>query len=534
MAIKKLEDFNHDVEVAKELLASMPINNAKNLVIYKNKVAELKSEYSNNLEQIYNEVKRRCQKYLTYTPPERLEVVNKELAGYKELNLFSTMNTPLEKMGFDTLLYSLTHYYKNNLEVVDDEIKEALAKFRLVGVSLTENDFIYSNYAKRYIKELLTDDDPDRMKDVFEDLHWKCPDVISHIETSFRILFDKHIKKFENYIEQRKHEILVDNLTFDEYLLRRANFVKEKETLENYTEDVLIHKFMSGELMLNEYNAASVSRSYAKFLGENGDLNYAKTKDMELMNLNYNLEEYKNYEKYKFVLDDVKEKYQDRNNHIGEPAKIAKEIEVIIAELVRLTKEINENKGKGFFIFKKKVDIEQNYLQVNEKVRELDLKYEEYDKAIVYEKMNENLTDTSTIYDVFRFVYAFKSYLRTCIKEHEDNVEISKVKRVVKEFEEFLLDPNITMIKHAAFTVDTDLAMVLIDHYKLLNINIKTEDLTEEGIIALQKCLNIIINNHFLEQFNLNMNLILNLFEGKKIVDIKKKADPEFAPKEEE
>lgn len=530
MAIKRLEDFNHDVEVAKELLASMPINNAKNLVIYKNKVAELKEEYASNLEKIYNEVKRRCQKHLTYTPSERVNFVKKELSGYKELNLFSQMNTPFEKMGFDTLLYSLTHYYKNDLVSVNEDIKEALEKFRLAGVTLTEEDFIYSNYAKRYIRELLSDDDYDRMKDVFEDLHWKCPDVISHIETSFRILFDKNIKKFESYIERRKHEILVDHLSYEDYLIRRANLVKELDNLENYTEEVLINKFMTGSLLLNDYNAASISRSYAKFLGENGDINVAKSKDLEFMNLKSNLEEFKNFAKYEFVLEDAKKKYQERASHLGETARLAKEIQVLIGELVTLTKEINENKGKGFFIFRKKVDIEQNYLLINEKVRQLDMKYDEYDNALVYEKMNEHLTDTSTIYDVFKFVFAFKTYLRTCIKEQDDNVEIAKVKRIVKEFEEFLLDPNITMIKHAAFTENTDLAMVLMDHYKLLQINLKKDDLNEDGIVDLQKCLNIIINNHYLEKYNLNMNYILNLFEGKKIVDTKKKAAPE--PKE--
>ena len=44
MGIKRLEDFNHDVEVHKNVLSSMPINNAKNLKLYKEKVQELKEE----------------------------------------------------------------------------------------------------------------------------------------------------------------------------------------------------------------------------------------------------------------------------------------------------------------------------------------------------------------------------------------------------------------------------------------------------------------------------------------------------------
>ena len=50
MAIKRLDDFNHEVEVTKEVLSSMPINNAKNVALYKNKISELKDEYSLRIE----------------------------------------------------------------------------------------------------------------------------------------------------------------------------------------------------------------------------------------------------------------------------------------------------------------------------------------------------------------------------------------------------------------------------------------------------------------------------------------------------
>ena len=199
MGIKRLEDFNHDVEIAKEVLSSMPINNLKNLNLYKNKVKEYKDEYSVYRDLLFREMKTRCNNYLNFSPVGRIDLIKNELLGYKDLGLFNPINTPFEKMGFDTLLYSLTHYYKNDLAAVNADIKEALSKFELVGITLTENDFVYSNYARKYMKEILVNDELERMKDIFEDLHWKCPDVISHIETSLRILFNKNIKSFEKY-----------------------------------------------------------------------------------------------------------------------------------------------------------------------------------------------------------------------------------------------------------------------------------------------------------------------------------------------
>lgn len=520
MGIKRLEDFNQDVETAKEVLSSMPINNAKNLALYLNKVKELKDEYSTYRDEVFKEIKKRSGKYLSYKPSDRLELVRKELLDYKDIGLFNPINTPFEKMGFDTLLYSLTHYYKNDLTSVNNDIKEALEKFELVGVTLTEKDFVYSNYARKYIKELLRDDSNDRMKDVFEDLHWKCPDVISHIETSFRILFDKHIKSFENYLNERKKEILIDNLSYDDYVLKRTNLAKELHNLENYEESAIINKFMEGQLMLNDYNIVNVNKSYSKFLGDNCDVNKGKEKHNDFKNLLFNLEEYKCYLEYSYILDDVKAKYAERASHQGEIGKITKEINAIVAELAKLTEEVNEGSTKGFLFFKKKVDIEKHYLTINEKVKELDAKYEEYDKALVYEKLNTCITDTSSVYDVFRFVYSFKGYLRSCIKAHEEDVDINKVKKIVKNFDAFLSNPNLNILKNVKFSVDANVAEILIDHYKLLEINIKADTLNPEGIDELIKALNIILNSYYFENAGLSIGFIMDLFESKKLIEM--------------
>lgn len=520
MGIKRLEDFNQDVETIKEVLSSMPVNNAKNLALYLDKVKEYKEEYSEYRDDVLKELKKRSAKYLAYKPSDRMEVIKKELLDYKDFGLFNPINTPFEKMGFDTLLYSLTHYYKNDLTSVNNDIKEALEKFETAGITLTENDFVYSNYARKYIKELLKDDDIERMKDVFEDLHWKCPDVISHIETSFRILFDKNIKVFENYLEERRKEILIDNLGYEDYVLKKTNLSKELIELEFYREESLVNKFMEGKLMLNDYTVVNVNKSYSKFLGDNCDMAVAKGKVDDFKNLLFNLEEYQNYLKYSYILDDVKAKYAQVDSHANEVAKISKEISAITADLARLTNEINEGSTKGFLFFKKKVDIEKHYLDINEKVKELDAKYEEYDNAMVFEKMGKHISNTSTIYDVFQFVYSFKGYLRNCIKAHEEDIDISKIKRIVKDFDAFLSNPNLNILKNITFSVDNDLGVILIDHYKMFEINVKADDLTIEGIDDLIKSLHIILNSYYLENSGLTMDFINDLFESKKLIEM--------------
>ena len=522
MGIKKLDDFNHDVEVTKEVLSSMPINNAKNLALYKEKVSELVKEYSGYKDQLYKEIYKRSNKYFNYAENARLNTVKKELLDYKDIGLFNPINTAYEKLGFDTLLYSLIHYYKNDLASVNADIKEVFKRFSDAGVELTANDFVYSNYARSYIKEFLKDDDLDRMKDVFEDLHWKCPDVISHIETSFRILFNKNIKAFDKYIEDRKKEIVEDNLSYNDYLLKKNNLGKELFELENYDESVLVTKFMDGEYLLNDYSLVNLSKCYSKFIGENVDINIGKAKIEDFKNLYHGLIEYKNYLKFAYVIDDVKAKFAERTNHQGNIATLTKDINAIISDLVKLTDEINNGSSKGFLFFKKKVDIEKNYLDIDAKIKELDAKFSEYDKELIFEKMNSELSETSSIYDVFSFALSFKGYLRYCLKQNEEDIDINKVKSLVREFENFLYDPYLNILKNINFNTETDLGVIIMDHFKLLEINLNPDELTADGIEEYIKSLIIIINSHYIEKYDLNMDFINDLFEAKKIVEANK------------
>lgn len=524
MGIKRMEDFTHDVQVHKDVLASMPINNQKNLKLYKAKVAELRDEYSGYKDQLYQEIKKRSSKYLNMEPSSKINQLKKDLLDYKDLSLYNPINTAYEKLGLDNILYSLNHFFKNDLATVNSDIKKVFDIFSLVDIELTEEDFIYSSYARYYIHELLQDDDIERMKDIFEDLHWKCPDVILHIEMCLRILFNKNIKKFEQYLSDKKREALKDNLNFNDYLIKKDNLEKELLFLENYDGSAIISKFMNGTLILNEYSKVNVDKCYSKFLGDNVKISEAKNMNDDFKKFYYNLDEYKNFLKYTYILDDVKKKYAERSSHLDNCVKIEKDINSIIEELIKLNDKVKSASKKSFFIFKKKINLDQVYVEINEKIKELDNKYNEYDNEFIYKKMNEELTDTSSIFDVFKFVLSFKGYLRKCIKTTDESMDIDIIKQNVKEFDMFLNNPNLNVLKNVKFIADTDIALMISDHYKLLNINTKKDDLTLDNIDNLLKDLNVIINNYYLESLGLDINFILELFESKKIIDAKEKA----------
>ena len=244
MKIKKMEDFEHDVVVAKEVLSSMPINNQKNLKAYKEKVRGLKEEYIEIKEDIYQEIKKRSGKYLNISKNEKIDVLEKELEGLKDLSIFNPLNTPFEKLEINNTLYRLNHFFKNDLDNVNKDIKYIIKVFNDVGVSLTANDFVYSCYAKEYVRELLTDDSLDRMKYIFEELHWKCPDVIMHVSMNIRLLYNKYKNKFVDYLEKRKKEVIDGNLSYDDLVIKRENILKELYDLKHYDKYSIINGFM--------------------------------------------------------------------------------------------------------------------------------------------------------------------------------------------------------------------------------------------------------------------------------------------------
>ena len=519
MKIKKMEDFEHDVEVTKEVLSSMPINNQRNLKTYKEKVNSIKEEYIELKEELYQEIKKRSNKYLNIGENEKIAILEGELEGLKDLSLFNPLNTPFEKLGINNALYRLNHFFKNDLENVDRDIKSIIELFNKVGVSLTADDFVYSFYAREYVKELLLDDSLDRMKYIFEELHWKCPDVIMHVSMNIRLLYNKYKNKFVDYIEKRRKEVFTDNLSYDDLVIKRDNILKELYEVKHYDKYNIINGFMNSELILNDYTVVNVDKCYAKYFGDSITSNDKKNVIGDLKNLLANVQEYSNYLKFTFILEDAKKKYADKANHVGEVTTINKEIDGLASQLIKINTEVSNGSSKGFWIFKKKVDVEKLYVELNTKMKELNDKFDQYDAALVYEEMGKSLTDTSSIYDVFRFAISYKTYLRNCIKASKEESNIDVVKQVVKEFDDFISSNNVNVIRNSRFNYDNDLAEVISDHYQLLNIKISKDLLDEGNLESLIKDLKVMINSYYLEDMGLNIDLINNLFDSKKIIN---------------
>ena len=154
------------------------------------------------------------------------------------------------------------------------------------------------------------------VKNKFEEIYWKCPDLIIHIELNFRYLYLKDQKNIDKYYENKKNE-LFKNLNL------KPNEIGDKynSLQKKYEEDVcsdrylLINSFLNGELSSKDYEPDKIKDEYIKLVPQNF-IEEATEKEMEEINQNSikflnNLLEYKNYLKFQYIL----EKYQKKEQH---------------------------------------------------------------------------------------------------------------------------------------------------------------------------------------------------------------------------
>ena len=130
--------------------------------------------------------------------------------------LLNPLNTYVEKIGFDILIYQLRNYYAFNFNSLNEIINNFLDKFELAGIKLTKNDFEYTCYVNEYMTSFLeVRYSPEKkyssLSEIFEKIYWVNPDIIRHIELNFRKLIRTHSKLFNEYILKIQNETMQIN-----------------------------------------------------------------------------------------------------------------------------------------------------------------------------------------------------------------------------------------------------------------------------------------------------------------------------------
>ncbi len=446
--------------------------------------------YSKISHDIYMEINKRVNDMIpTDTTSQYVEINRSINALKKTIKYNNTINDIYEKLDIDKVVNNINDNGISDFSKVNALIGQIIRLFEKANIKLSADDFNYTVYSYEYMcvffdslnKKTFKDD----MKEIFDKLYWECPNLITHLKLSIRYLSSKYSKELEAYYNKHNEDLLnrcnVNIDTMSSTYSDLINNMKDKMRRDSY---LLSNKFFNGTLSIYDYmdGAPASRKSFNKFLFEQ---EYDDLDDKGKTNFNDEISaikdvvvELKGFNKYRPIIEDIKKRYSNRDSFKGVYRNKLKEI---ASEETKREKMFKQYYGKDnkFFLFAKKVNKDNLKVQLNEQVKTLERLYEEADDAKVNEAIYTHLDDTSTLYDALYICASFYSYFKNICEKLDFFSEDTKYLKEYHSFYEFIITPTNNFITKSKLNGEDDINNIIYEKYKLLNINITMDDLTD-------------------------------------------------------
>lgn len=524
-----IEKLQKEIDVDKEILSTLPQNNKKNKDKYQNNVSDQITKYKSLKENIIKEMLSRKEQIKAKLPTEETKDRTEELDNIvKQYRWFSGYNTSYEKMDFDRILYNLSKN-KVTYETINKTILDMIEKYKEAGIILELKDFAYSQMFYEYMKiffKHIDDINNKELNDAFEKLYWKDSNIITHIELTFKSLYYKFEKFFDNYCALQKDKLLKD---FNNSIIKQYQTLKKDNDLEETNIVNIYNKFDKKELNPNDFTKEKIESVMNNYIDVTTiDENNYEDVINEFTKLKHTLEEYANILKYDYILEDMKKLYQDKDKYKGLVKTKLSEIKKAETKLEDLTKKVyllNEEKdAKLGLIYKlskktwssknkknKEEIIDQLNMEIDNQMIEIKKLYDEYE----IDKFNEKLllfNDNSELISLLHLANSFYIYQDKLLEEQESNTS-----DVINDINKFIMNPYNTLINNINISANEEnsknIKEIISDKYKLSSINIQESSLEgEAGIEQVINDINKIIYYNVINKSNLTVEEILYVY----------------------
>ena len=135
-----LEFIQKDIEAKKKMLSTLPIKTKTDKKKYNEEVDRILGKYDSYFNSVKRYIYAKADSLEVPAKQTRIEEIKQRIDSLNEIKrLLSPMNTPYEKLGFDTLIYELDSYYTFNFKNVDS--LNEMDKLLLLGVTRIEFSF---------------------------------------------------------------------------------------------------------------------------------------------------------------------------------------------------------------------------------------------------------------------------------------------------------------------------------------------------------------------------------------------------------
>lgn len=516
-----LQYIEEDIQSKKLLFSTMPVNTKTNKRKYNAKIDEVNNTYIEYHKAIKKYIELKSKSFNVIDSRNTAELSDKIAALENIRFILNPLNTYFEKMGFDTLFYQLTNSQDFNFITLNNIFNEFINKFEMVDIRLTKKDFDYTYYVNEFMSAFLHmkkigEKNSDKLTEIFEKLYWENPEIISQIELNFRKLVRKNEKKFIGYVNQLKSELIKkDNIDYKSCLNQLTILYQEMNQIGNENITDIIELAKSGGFDVNHLFEDSKVRTstYNSLMLEtlNVENETVMNKFYEsLARLKDNVEEYGNYVKFSPLINDFKLNFMKKSNLEINKNDLNKQYK-------ELESQINKNENKLVKI-NKKIFGKTNKFFTPKDAELKDLKFESVRLAkelyILYQKVNQEyfkvkvlnvISNNFSIKDLFNLYYSFDYYKKEVIKK---SYEINSYEELIEysdSFDLFTMDLTSVIVCPANAYDEASIARVIMNKYRLLNINVINEDLFPENIEGLLERINLILRIKEIEKSHITV-----------------------------
>ena len=513
-----LKFIEEDIEAKKTLISTMPVKTKGDIKKFNSRIETIESKYSLYKENVKKYIETKSKSFAIKKESNNIETLEKNVKKYDEIkDVLNPLNSYFEKLGFDSLVYLIRNYSDFNFKSLNDIINQFLDKFEMVGIKLSDSEFNYTCYVNEYMTSFLDvrkskKPDYDKVSQVFEQIYWVNPEIIQHIELNFRRLIKKYKKNFESYILKLKKQIMEDNniKSYEECLplVNDAYRELEKAKKENIVDILDLSK--SATIDINSYFPENKTRisTFDGFMINPVDKNDKSIMDKFYENmerLKLNVIEYMNYSKFLPLIEDFKDNYKSliptstKNSNLGKELKnIETEINTKESKLDALNKKIIPSK---LSIFGKKNENSIKLLKIESIKLSKDLYelYKKYDNEYFKEKVISVLNGSMTVPELLNLYYSFEYFKKEAIKRVYAITSYDEILKYHEEFNLFAKNPNNIVITGISIFEDSSISKVIMNKYRLYNINLDEDILNPDNLSVLLDKINLVLRVNIIE-----------------------------------
>ena len=523
MVNKMLDEIKNKIQNDKEVLSVLPQNNLRNRKKYYEKVNSLIDEYQLIFQKIIDEINVRYNKLCDISEDEIIDDSSRLLSDFHYFNIFES---PMEILGLDKMIYIINTYENQNLDIINDNIKKIIQLFKNVGINVSGESFYLNFYASQYIDYLLNETENDKIHEFFEKIYWKCPNILKYIVVNFYDLYFQNSKKFDAYInrikeskfskysennDKRKVCFFKKHIvnTFDNFKNEYQNKILNYDNMINKSKKRYFDLFLNKVFEIKDFDSSKIDKMISDYTEDT----IVVDKKSLFINLKYSLMEYQIINKYRYLIDECHELYNNKNDYKNIIKNKFKDINKITSEIKKnnnkVLKLLSKNSDSDCSEFNNKADLLLNDL--------LNL-YNEYDIDIIKERIYNHINDNSNLSLYLELAVSSYLFLKRISDKNQIDMDASDI---MKDINKLIYSPYVTLINNEKYSDLEKLNSIVVDKYKLMGFNINLDYLENGNIDNFIRVVDNIVYYYYMSDININFDDINFVLKAKEILEEK-------------